>query len=227
MTPTLCYCKRCPLCILVEGAGEYACFPSLVARITPQVPFSRVSRASGCGDVVVNLHSHLDDMTKLYHPMNVMITVDLSDVLKRYYKDCQEAISSLQNAACEWLSSRRNAPRFEPLPEYVVVVVVNRKLESWMVADVGGVAALVSHGLGGHVAPWTDVDTQCEDPCAWLATHAPHFNSKSPEDVKALMSCISIEDARCRSRSFRKFAKEVELSGWRWKQCSSVCATSH
>jgi len=73
--------NRPPIGFIVEGHGEYNCYPSLVSRIVDGDGFKipRVN-AMGCGNIVRHLDRQLRPLVLADHPYRVIVTLDLSSL---------------------------------------------------------------------------------------------------------------------------------------------------
>jgi len=83
-----------PIGFIVEGDGEYYCYPSLVCRILRKRGFDiPIVNAGGCGSLVKRLDDHLDSLVLSKHPYNIIVTLDLKDMLsEHFYSDCKQLI---------------------------------------------------------------------------------------------------------------------------------------
>ena len=199
---------RPPIGFIVEGHGEYNCYPSLFCRIvgvsglhTPCV------NAGGCGSVVMHLKEQLTDLFLSVSPISVIITVDLEDVLKQgLATTCAGLLQDLNGKINEWKLYANNDERLHPLPDRIICVVQIKKFESWLISDIGGLkkAGLVDSGLD-----------QIEDaemiscPDSWLGDNLIITGSvKNPRVAKSVISALRPDVMRMHSRSFDKFFRE-------------------
>jgi len=215
--------SRPPIGFIVEGHGEYNCYPSLVCRIVQGSGFSvpRVN-AGGYGRITRHLPDQLRDLVLAHHPYHVIITLDLKDVLDAgLYGSCGELRTDLEHQAREWLASSHEAPRLQPLPERISVVIQVQKFESWMIADIGGLRQ--AGYLGVEEAQPVNVDDHVTDPTSWLrARMLPGLNHKDPRCAKKVISCLDPRVIRVNSRSFDKFYREVLSSYAGWFQLCDI-----
>jgi hypothetical protein len=204
---------------IVEGGGEHAAYPSLTARIVGAPVYVRAINAEGTGGILRNLEEHLDDMVRTWHPMSVIVTLDLRDVLEaQACTTCVELIDVLTTLVNSWAASRAAFPIMDPMPERLVVVVQIQTFESWWLADASALASIEGFSIEPGSCQWKNVDSEVANPGAFLRRCCPgDLNLKSPSLAKAIMGRVSIEVLAERSRSFRKFQKEV-LDGYnRWQ----------
>ena len=114
-----------PIGFVVEGSGEYVCYPSVVSRILGcsglHIP---CANAGGYGNIVRNLGESLQDLVLAYHPYHVVVTSDARDPVKDgVFSNCREARKAVWNAAEDWLASAKGSVRLHPLPRRITVVL--------------------------------------------------------------------------------------------------------
>jgi len=212
---------RPPIGFVVEGRGEYYCYPSLVCRIVGASGFKvpRVN-AGGIGSVVRNLPDQLAALVLADHPFHVIVTMDLKDVLAQALCcDCHHLKTDLEAQANRWMRESQGDPRLQPLPERVAIVVQVPKFESWIIADVLGLAR--SGYLTTEETSQSNVDEAVTDPARWLRERTrPGRNQKNPRYAKEIISHLCPETMRSSSRSFDKFFREVRHSYDCWCQAA-------
>ena len=211
--------RRPPLGFIVEGHGEFNCYPSLVCRIVEGSGFKvpRVN-AGGYGNIVRHLGDQLRALVLVHHPYHVIVTLDLKDVIAAdLYDGCAELREDLEKQASEWLADSESQARLQPLPERILVVVQVQRFESWMIADTVGLRS--SGYLTADEGQPLHVDEEVYDPLSWLHRRtAPGRNHKNPTCAKEVVSSLDPRTMRVNSRSFDKFHREVCSSYWRWCQ---------
>lgn len=224
------YVERPPVGLVVEGDGEYASYPSIISSLLAGAGPRLVPRvnAGGIGAIFTDIGSLLDDLVSAHKPVSVIVTYDSVDSIDRIFdgdlfKDCVAAKLHLEGEINAWLSQRRNMTKFEPLPEYIAVVVQCQKFETWMaLAGCCGAAS----GLGPFNAtpiPSMNGDILIGDPVKWIAAQSDgKFNSKVPARVKELFSSCDPSAIVGISRSFSKLAKEIKAAMLRWTSCVDV-----
>ncbi len=99
MTNTISNINRPPIGFIVEGTGEYNAYPSLVSRILAvnnlHLP---IVNSGGCGTIYRNLGRLLSNLILTYHPLNIIVTVDLIDAIKqKMHKNCEELRLALES----------------------------------------------------------------------------------------------------------------------------------
>jgi hypothetical protein len=211
--------RRPPLGFIVEGHGEYNCYPSLVCRIVEAKGFNvpRVN-AGGYGNIARHLGDQLHALVLAHHPYHVIVTLDLKDVVDAgLYSDCADLRQDLEHQVEEWLETRGSHQRLRPLPERILAVVQVQSFESWMLADISG---LRSCGyLRADEAQPRHVDDEVPDPVSWLRGRtAPGRNHKNPGCAREIISSLNPSAMRVNSRSFDKFHREVSSSFDRWRR---------
>ena len=196
---------------IVEGEGERYSYPSLISKILKQshhhVP---IVPAGGCGGITRNLEEKLESLFRTHKPESVIVTIDLQDLLKQnLYPTCIDAVRDLDARGIKWIEANKNQVRFHPLPDRIITVVQDKKYESWLISDLESLrdSGLLIETFVGH----TDADS-VPNPCSWINKNFKmRFNSKSPAEVKRLVSNLDADKMRQCSRSFDKFFREVHI----------------
>jgi hypothetical protein len=63
---------------------------------------------------------------------------------------------------------------------------------------------------------WNNVDEEIPKPEKWLLQRSKEYlDTKNPNHVKSIVSCLDVDEMSKNSRSFRKFEKEVK-SGYEY-----------
>ena len=210
--------QRPVLGFIVEGDGEYKAFPSLAAHIVGQELHVQCLNAGGYGGITANLAEQLTDLVATYHPHEVIVALDLGDVLKAgLCPDCLALVTLLRQQIADWEVSYGADSRLQPLPEQITIVLQCPKLEAWMIADAEALNGKTLIELEDDFAHWSDVDTDVSDPAAWLLMRMAGSRLKCPKFQKACLSAGDPQVMAARSRSFRKFVKEVQGAYSRWE----------
>ena len=209
--------SRPPIGFIVEGDAEYHCYPSLVARIAGASGF-KIPRlnAGGCGAIVRDLQTQLRDITIAEHPYQVVVTLDLLDVVQAgLYPTCAELVSALSAQSAAWLASSAADERVQPTPEKIKIVIQVPKFESWLVADIPGLAIAIGKEAPGLTSG--NVDSEISDPVEWIRTvFGPEVRIKTPRTAREIVSRLDPDVIRANSHSFDKFHREVALSYHEW-----------
>lgn len=212
--------QRPPLGFVVEGYGEFNCYPSLVCRIVNSSGFKvPCVNAGGFGGIWATLGEQLSALVLAHHPVHIVVTVDLIDLVKeQLVQDCPALLAKMRNDVAQWLAGPAQLDgRLLPLPDRISCVIQVQKFESWFAADVAGLDA------EGHLrAPareqLEDVDNSVLDPASWLRDALlPGISLKNPKQARKLVSAIRPGEMRRHSRSFDRFAREVELGFNDWR----------
>ena len=208
---------RDPVGFIVEGHGEYNCYPSLFCRIvsTHGICVPRIN-AGGCGSIVRRLKEHLTDLLLAHSPLTVIVTVDLEDVLKQELaRSCIELLEILNAVVVEWRENALTDARLHPLPNHIVCIVQIKKFESWLISDVDGLkeAGLLDVGV------ITEQDAeQVASPSSWLSDHLLADGCvKNPNVAKKVISALRPERMRNHSKSFDKFYRESVRAYEAWE----------
>lgn len=199
---------RPPVGFIVEGLGEYHCYPSLFNRVNNitgcLVP---TTYTGGCGTLFKRLPEYLTDLCRTKLPQNVIVTVDLVDLLNQELANsCRDAIDKLNTEIQTWRESAATDTRLTFLPDQIVVVLQIQKFESWLISDTEGLK------LQELVDPETDIVTDSDsvrNPQKWLDDNLVDPGSaKSPKFAKKIVSAIRPSQMRENSSSFDKFFRE-------------------
>jgi hypothetical protein len=210
---------RPPVGFVVEGQGEYACYPSLVAAITgtsgSTLNWPRVN-AGGYGNILRNIDRYLEDLVKASHPCNVIVTLDLREPIRDgLYRDCRELRADLEARIRAWQQCAEQRSYLHPLPENIVVVVQIQSLETWVAADICSLQRLGY--MRRYVQQPTNVDEAIPNPKKWLQAHLiVNRDLKHRDTAKEIMRCLEPEVMRANSRSFDKFLREVRRLHGLW-----------
>ena len=210
--------NRPPIGFIVEGHGEYNCYPSLFSKISNasglKIP---IVNAGGCGTIIRHLDEQLNNLLITDSPESVIVTVDLKDALHQGLAESHDDLLRLLSLAIEkWQESASTDPRLQPLPIRICCVVQVRKFESWLIADVEGLknAELVRADV--TQMPNTEAITE---PTTWLKDALKcEANLKSPQFAKKLVTALNPTVMRAHSQSFSKFHSECDSMYKEWEQ---------
>lgn len=209
---------RPPVGFIVEGDGEYNCYPSLFCRI---VNITKVSipivNAGGCGSLIMNLEEQLNSLMEAHDPLSVIITVDHEDAIKqKLANSTQELLIKLDQSIQEWKSKANKNERFHTVPEQIVSVLQIRKFESWMISDLDGLEK--SGLLRKNITKITDADG-IERPSDWIKKNVLITGSvKKPITAKKVITALDPQRMRLHSHSFNKFYQESVNAYSRWEE---------
>lgn len=183
---------------LVEGDGEVEALPVLLRRVVREISpliFPVIPRAfrhpSGSIQRVGGLERALNAVAELYTGHAIVVLIDCDD-------HCPKQLGP----ELAWRAKQARPDL------YISVVLAHREYESWFLA--------AAESLGGKrnldlelVAP--ENLEGIRDAKGWLSRHIHGTGRYSPtQDQAALTQWLDLERARTRSRSFRKFWKEIE-----------------
>lgn len=201
---------RPPVGFIVEGHGEYNCYPSLFCKISNCNGFKiPILNAGGCGSIIKRLDEQLNDFLQAESPESIIITVDLKDALhQRLAKDCEDLMEKLSESISKWRISAENDSRLHPLPNHIACIIQVRKFESWVISDTEGLKrADLVHANAEQIL---DVESICE-PTNWLRSILKGQNNiKSPQFAKKLVSALDPLVMKQHSQSFEKFYLECQ-----------------
>lgn len=216
---------RAPLGFIVEGHSEYSVFPSLVTQITKSKGYRiPIVNARGFGGILGALEDHLDDLVKLYHPFNIIVTIDLHPLITGgQFQDCASLRTCLDKRAEDWLNAKSGQSIFSPLPRQIEVVIQIQSFETWMISDIVGLEQSGMFDLP-EIEHWGNVDDEVANPYIWIKNHcSTPIDVKNPNTVKTLMGSLNIERMRSMSKSFCKFYREIAAEYRRWETELTAC----
>ena len=208
---------------VVEGKGEYYCYPSLVSRIvnTPGL-YIPVVYAGGIGNIRKHLHENLSDLVLSHKPYIAVITIDLRDNLESGFTYCQELKEFIVKQARDWIISVQDNERFQPLPVNIEVVIQIQQFESWYLSDPVSLANTGFFDVTG-LSPG-DTDTTILNPANFLEDHKMcERKLKDPQFAKEIISGLDPSVMRTNSKSFDKFYREISKAYTSWcEECGFV-----
>ena len=96
------------------------------------------------------------------------------------------------------------------LPEEIVVVIADKTYESWICADYENLKNNDLFDSDKITETYQNVDAEIPNPCIWLQSKLKKkIDMKSRANRKKVSQTLRPEIAALKSRSFRKFHKEV------------------
>ncbi len=197
-----------PIGFVVEGHGEFHCYPSLFCKAVDASGFHipRVN-AQGCGSIMKRLPEHLSDLCMAHQPLKIIVTVDLQDVLDQgLSENCADLVNKLNTIANDWLEQAANDPRITTLPTSIVVVVQILKFETWLISDTQG---LKDSDLVNQAVENLEQPEQVANPSAWIRDNLNlSGNVKNPRVAKDVTSALAPDRMRQSCPSFDKFYRE-------------------
>jgi hypothetical protein len=183
---------------LVEGDGEVEALPVLIRRVVAEIapgatpliprpfrhPAGRIQKSGG-------LERALGAVAERFPEHSILVLIDCDD-------DCPKELGPQ-------MAERAIRARPDLRTSFVLA---HREYESWFLA--------AAESLAGKrrlkpdlVAPETPEDIR--DAKGWLSRHIQGTGRYSPtQDQAALSQWLDLKRARLKSRSFRKFWKEIE-----------------
>lgn len=203
-----------PLGVIVEGRGEFECFPSIICRLCndiAQPPY--LLNARGNGEITAHLEEHLSDLAETRSPLTILVCLDLKDALMNpKYTTCEELISNLRKRAISWKTSDR--VETSKLPDEIQIIAQVPKFESWMISDINSASNSSQINTNSLNIPRniTNVDAQITSPQSLLKKLFPKKDIKNPNFVRAMITNSNPDEMEKNSRSFKKFAKEAKLA---------------
>lgn len=205
---------------ILEGHGEYNCYPSIITR-SLDVTCMKIPSVNAGG--ITNIFAHFDeqlcDLLTVDKPYHVYICFDQIDVLKRYteLKTSQDIISHINTLIESWKSRYGDIAKYQPLPDKFTAILQVKKFESWIVADVEGLNNFHLLNSGEFNKNFDNVETDVDDPHIWLLDNVDSkYNSKNPIQCKKLISAIDVNRASKSSPSLLVFLSTLreDYSTW-------------
>lgn len=199
---------RPPVGFVVEGRGEYNCYPSLFCRCIGGVslPVPRVN-AGGYTNIIKRLKEHLTDLCISHKPYSIIVTIDLRDVIReKHVSNCQELLVLLKEQVEEWFTEAHSDKRLYPLPVSITPVIQVHTFESWIIADLEGLKQ--SNYILENTEEFTNVE-EIGNPAKWLRENMVHRTDiKNPHFAQEIISVIDPDRMKKSSASFDKFYRE-------------------
>ena len=203
-----------PIGAIVEGDGEYHSYPSLINRILQQTGiYIPIANTKGYARLLDRLESYLDNLANTHRPHSIIVTLDARDPIEGgQFSTCVELAQHLRDRIIAWQESRLVANPNETNAIPVSLILQVQKLESWLIADTTGLAKLTEFPDCLADIIWNDVDSQVDDPERWVKDNTiENFNPKRPRTISEAFAKCDVNTIKDRSRSFRKFTKEINI----------------
>lgn len=200
------------LVLIVEGHCEYDSMPAITSKIPNAPHYIPILNAGGIGNIVKNTGSLLLDVIKLHSPKKIIITLDYRDALKeKIVESCVQLKMIVKNNCNDFLDKQKSGSL--TLPEIIEVIVIDKTFESWICADYESLKQNELFNGNLITETFTNVDIEIENPNAWLKSKLKdNIDIKSRRNRVNIYKKMNAEFAKEKSRSFRKFYKEVENS---------------
>jgi len=208
---------------IVEGAGEYNAYPTLISKIVGNNKiYSPIINSNGYGGILNHLEENLNDLIKTYHPHSVIITIDLLDVINgNIFSNCKELKAFLVKKINSWIKHNQKKLVLSPFPESISVVIQVQRFETWFIADKFTLQRHNYIKLCSKEKPWSNVDEEIKNPCEWLNSVNNDINLKQPRQCKEVISKLDINEMKLRSYSFNKFFRDVNKIYTSWLSFNS------
>lgn len=209
--------NRPPIGFIVEGHGEYNCYPSLFCKISNSSGFKiPIVNAGGCGGILKHLGEQLSNLLMTDSPESVIITVDLKDAIHQGFAvDHADIIHKLRQAVEKWQESAATDERLQPLPSRICCVIQVRKFESWLIADVEGLKS--AELIRSDISQMPDAEA-IPEPTAWLKDALKcEANLKSPHFARKVVAALTPAIMKNHSQSFSVFHEECQASYAAWE----------
>jgi hypothetical protein len=193
---------------IVEGHCEYESIPSIVAKVHGYFDFPIVN-AKGIGNIIRNTGDELLFLIKTYSPRKVIISLDYREAEREgLVSNCIELKNIVKQNCDDFIKTQQNGSL--SLPEEIVVIIADRTYESWICADYENLKNNVLFDSTKIVESFVNVDQEIQNPCSWLQSKLKDdIDMKSRAYRKKISQTLRPEFAATKSRSFRKFYKEI------------------
>lgn len=193
---------------IVEGHCEYDSIPSIVAKIEGHFNYPMVN-AQSIGNIIKHTDKLLLDIIKTYSPEKIIISLDYRDALRQGIVDnCVALKEIVATKTKEFIDSQLNGTL--TLPEEIVVVIADKTYDSWICADYENLKTNELFDASKITEDYNNVDEEIDNPCTWLQSKLKQkIDLKSRAYRKKVVKTLRPDVAAQKSRSFRKFHKEV------------------
>lgn len=213
--------ERPPIGLIVEGEGEYYSFPSIISNLlgNGQCPFCPRVNAGGNGNIYRHLDRYICSLVSAYKPYSVIICTDLVDYVNQgIVNNCRELLTLISDGVDTWNKTYSHLDKFNPIPTEFVSIIQIPKFEAWAVADANTLQNLGYIAIqGDDIIEWSNVDEQVLSPSSWLKhREIKRLDLKQPKVCKTVFSALSVQTMEDKSRSFRKFSKEIKRLYSKW-----------
>jgi len=205
---------RPELALIVEGDCEYDCFPSFIAKIFEGSYFVPISNAEGHGNIVRNIDKLLRPLVKNIQPKNIIITLDTREAIREnLVQNCVELKELIEKNVDDWLNGQAESDLKDSLPNSIRVVIQDKTYDTWLISDLNGLKNSEYIDEAKINEEFDNVDLDIPNPNAWLKNKLkPNVNMKRKGLRKKIGSCINPLVGATKSRSLRKFVKEINLN---------------
>lgn len=193
---------------IVEGHCEYESIPSIVSKIHGYFNFPIIN-AKGIGNIIKNTNDELLYLVKHFAPRKIIISLDYREAEREgLVTNCVE-LKELVGRNCErFMQSQQNGSL--ELPEQICVIIADKTYESWICADYENLKTNPLFNAAKITENFTNVDEEIPNPCSWLQSKLNEdIDMKARANRKKVAQTLRPDVAATKSRSFRKFHKEV------------------
>lgn len=193
---------------IVEGHCEYESIPSIVSKIHGYFNYPIIN-AKGIGNITKNTGDELLYLIKHFSPRKIIISLDYREAEREgLVNNCIELKELVINNCNTFIQSQQNGGL--SLPEEIVVIIADKTYESWICADYENLKNNSLFDAEKIVEEYENVDNEIPNPCNWLQSKLKkNIDMKSRANRKKVSQTLRPEFAAMKSRSFRKFHKEV------------------
>jgi len=193
---------------IVEGHCEYESIPSIVAKVHGYCNCPIVN-AKGIGNIIRNTGDELLYLIKTYSPRKIIISLDYKEAFREgIVTNCIQLKDKVKSNCDAFIKAQRNGSL--NLPEEIVVVIADRTYESWICADYENLRNNDLFDAEKITEIFENVDEEINNPENWLSSKLKeNIDLKSRAYRKKISQTLRPEVAATKSRSFRKFYKEI------------------
>lgn len=203
--------QRPKIGFIVEGDSEYHCFPSIVSKVISYNPNYPINNTKGNGRIFNKLDEEIRLMVQYRKPEKIIVTIDLKDLIDvGMIESCIALKERLQAQSNKWLEDHKQSSLADILPSEIIVVIIDKTFETWIMSDLDGLKECKYIDPSKIDEQFLDVDSEVKNPCLWISKKLKdNIDIKNIHHIKHFVSGLDVSRAALKSRSFRKFCKEV------------------
>lgn len=193
---------------IVEGHCEYESIPSIISKIYGYFNYPIIN-AKGIGNIIKNTNDELLYIVKHFSPRKIIISLDYREAEREgLVTNCVELKEKVIQNCNLFLRTQQNGSL--TLPEEICVIIADKTYESWICADYENLKINSLFDGDKITEQFEDVDAEIPNPFSWLQSKLKDdIDMKARANRKKVAQTLRPEIAATKSRSFRKFFKEV------------------
>lgn len=193
---------------IVEGHCEYESIPSIVSKIHGYCNYPIIN-AKGIGNIIKNTNDELLRLVKHFSPRKIIISLDYREAEREgLVSNCVELKEKVTHNCNLFMQTQQNGSLV--LPEEICVIIADKTYESWICADYENLKNNSLFDADKITETYENVDMEIPNPCSWLQSKLKEdIDMKARANRKKVAQTLRPDIAATKSRSFRKFHKEV------------------